>query len=77
MMKPKEYCQALRSKILSGDVADEEDLKIRILDFLIEKEIDLDRFERLLRARIDDPDPAKEKSKSVCSQILDGWKLLK
>jgi hypothetical protein len=32
-----------------------------------------DKFEQLLRARIDDSDLAKEESRAICAEILEGW----
>jgi hypothetical protein len=49
-------------------------LRIRILDYLITSGIPDDRFEEVLEGRINDPDPAKENSKVICGEILEAWR---
>ncbi|GAH64261.1 unnamed protein product, partial [marine sediment metagenome] len=33
-----------------------------------------DMFEKVLEARLNDPDPTKEQSKVICAQILEAWR---
>jgi hypothetical protein len=49
-------------------------LRIRIVDYLINSGIPDDRFEEVLEGRISDPDPAKEQSKVICGEILEAWR---
>ena len=67
-------CEVLKTEAkASGDASRFNQLKLRILDYFIEREVGDDIFEDVLKARINDPDPAKEESKIICSQILEAW----
>jgi len=61
--------EATVSQIESVD----NNLKLRILDYFISRDPSNDVFEQALKARLSDPDPAKEQSKIICAQILDAW----
>jgi len=70
----KELCQRLKDSADMGQNIDENgDLRIRILDFLIDKDLNDDKFEKTLRARIADPDPVKQESKVICAEIIREW----
>jgi hypothetical protein len=73
MITPREYCQKLRDEITNGESIENDNLQIRILDFFIGVRLMPDKFEQLLRARIDDSDLAKEESRAICAEILEGW----
>ena len=69
-----ELCQRLKDKSeASQDNSAVNNLRIRILDYLITSRISDDRFEEILEGRIGDPDPAKEHSKVICGEILEAW----
>ena len=74
MMTPREYCQRLRAEITNGELVESDGLRTRILDFFIRNGPTPDKFEELLQARINDSDPAKEESRAICTEILEGWK---
>ena len=70
-----ELCQRLKDKSeASQDNSAVNNLRIRILDYLITSRISDDRFEGILEGRISDPDPAKEHSKVICGEILEAWR---
>ena len=70
-----ELCQRLKDDSeASPDNNAVNNLRIRILDYLIKCQVPDDRFEEVLEGRINDPDPAKEHSKSICSEILEAWR---
>jgi len=50
------------------------DLRLRILDHFITHDISDDIFEDVLKARLSDPDPAKELGKAICAEILEAWR---
>ena len=77
MITPREYCQRLRDEITEGESIESDNLQIRILDFFIGVRLMPDKFEQLLRARIDDSDLAKEESRAICAEILGGWETQK
>ncbi|MBN1161624.1 MAG: hypothetical protein JXA17_06745 [Dehalococcoidales bacterium] len=58
----------------SQDNSAENNLRIRILDYLIDCRVPDNRLEEVLEGRINDPDPAKETSKIICSEILNAWR---
>ena len=69
-----ELCQRLKDESEANhENGPVNDLKIRILDYLIAARIPDNRFEEILKGRIHDPDPAKERSKVICGEILDAW----
>ena len=69
-----ELCQKLKDESeASQDNSAVNDLRIRILDYLITSRIPDDRLEEVLEGRISDPDPAKEHSKVICGEILEAW----
>ena len=70
----RELCQRLKSEVLARqDASAANDLKLRILDYFITHDVSDDIFEDILRARLSDPDPAKEQSKVICAEILEAW----
>jgi hypothetical protein len=70
-----ELCQKLKQESeASQDNSTINNLRIRILDYLINARVPDDRFEQVLEGRINDPDPAKEQSKVICGEILDAWR---
>ena len=70
-----ELCQKLKQEAeASQDNSAENNLRIRILDYLITARVPDNRFEEILDGRINDPDPAKEHSKVICGEILDAWR---
>ena len=69
-----ELCQKLKDESeASQDNSAVNNLRIRILDYLITSRIPDDRLEEVLEGRISDPDPAKEHSKVICGEILEAW----
>ena len=69
-----ELCQKLKDEVTaSQDDSAVNNLRSRILDYLITSRIPDDRFEEVLEGRISDPDPAKEHSKVICGEILEAW----
>ena len=69
-----ELCQKLKSEAMARQDANAvNDLRLRILDYFITHEISSDIFEDILKARLSDPDPAKEQSKVICAEILEAW----
>jgi hypothetical protein len=70
-----EICQRLKSEAIARqDNTEVNDLRLRILDYFIAHGPSNDRFEGLLKARLNDPDPAKEVSKVICAEILEAWR---
>ncbi len=70
-----ELCQKLKDEVTaSQDDSAVNNLRSRILDYLITSRIPDDRFEEVLEGRISDPDPAKEHSKVICGEILEAWR---
>jgi hypothetical protein len=70
-----ELCQKLKQESEAGqDDSDVNNLRIRILDYLINARVPDKRFEEVLEGRINDPDPAKEQSKVICGEILEAWR---
>ena len=70
-----ELCQRLKDESeASQDDSAVNNLRIRILDYLITSRISDDRLEEVLEGRIRDPDPAKKHSKVICAQILQAWR---
>ncbi len=79
--RPKEFCEAMRDLVTRSQrhpataVSDQAfEMKLKVLDFFIARDPDVEGFERMLRERIADPDPAKELSRGVCCQILNSWR---
>ena len=69
-----ELCQKLKTEATARqDTSAVNNLKLRILDYFINREVSDDIFEEILEARINDPDPAKEESKVICAEILEAW----
>jgi hypothetical protein len=67
-------CQELKASAeTSGDTSPVNKLRLRILDYFIDRGVADDIFEEVLKARINDPDPTKEESKLICAQILEAW----
>jgi hypothetical protein len=73
-MSAVDLCQKLKVESeTNGDDA-VNNLRIRILDYLINCRIPDNRFEEVLKGRINDPDPRKEYSKLICGEILEAWR---
>jgi hypothetical protein len=69
-----ELCRKLKASAeTSGDTGPVNKLRLRILDYFIDRGVADDIFEEVLKARINDPDPTKEESKLICAQILEAW----
>jgi len=69
-----DLCQKLKSEAIARqDASAVNNLRLRILDYLITSCIPDDRLEEVLEGRISDPDPAKERSKVICGEILEAW----
>jgi hypothetical protein len=74
-MSVRELCQELKSEVtIRQDDSAANYLKLRILDHFIARDIPDDIFEDVLKARLNDPDPAKEQSKVICAEILEVWR---
>jgi hypothetical protein len=74
-MSAVELCQKLKDESEASQDDDAvNDLRIRILDYLITSRIPDDRFEEILEGRINDPDPTKDYSKTICGEILEAWR---
>ena len=70
-----ELCQKLKSEAVARqDASAVNNLRLRILDYFITRNIPDDMFEGVLKARLNDPDPAKEQSKVICAEILEAWR---
>ena len=69
-----ELCQKLKSEATaSQDVSTVNNLRLRILEYFITRNVPDDMFEGILKARLNDPDQAKEASKVICGEILEAW----
>ena len=69
-----ELCQRLKSEAMARqDASPVNDLRLRVLDFFITRDVPDDIFEEALVARLNDPDPGKEQSKVICAEILKAW----
>ena len=69
-----ELCQELKAKTVARqDDSAVNNLRLRILDYFITRDVPDDMFEGVLKARLNDPDPAKEQSKTICAEILEAW----
>lgn len=69
-----ELCQKLKSEaIAKQDTSAVNNLRLRILDYFITRNVPDDMFEGVLKARLNDPDPTKEQSKVICAEILEAW----
>lgn len=70
-----ELCQTLKTESAAKqDDSAVNNLRLRILDFFITRNVPDDMFEDILQARLNDPDPAKEQSKAICTEILKAWR---
>lgn len=69
-----ELCQKLKSEAVARqDASAVNNLRLRILDYFINRNVPDDMFEEVLKARLNDPDLAKEQSKVICAEILEAW----
>lgn len=69
-----ELCQKLKSEAVARqDASAVNNLRLRILDYFITRNIPDDMFEEVLEGRINDPDPGKEQSKVICAELLETW----
>ncbi len=67
-------CQKLKDEVnITEDSDPINKLRLRILDYFIDRGVGDDIFEEVLKARINDPDPAKKESGVICAQILEAW----
>ena len=67
-------CKKLKDEAAAGqDSSAVNNLRLRILDYFITRNIPDDMFEEILKARLNDPDPTKEQSKVICAEILEAW----
>ena len=72
-----ELCRKLRTEAVARkDASAVNDLRLRILDYFINRDVPDDIFEEALQARLNDPDPAKEQSKAICTEILKAWHMI-
>jgi hypothetical protein len=70
-----ELCQKLKSEATARqDTSAVNNLRLRILEYFITRNFPDDMFEGILKARLNDPDPAKEQSKVICVEILEAWR---
>jgi hypothetical protein len=70
-----ELCQKLKSEAIARqDVSAVNNLRLGILDYFITRNVPDDMFEGILKARLNDPNPAKEQSKVICTEILQAWR---
>ena len=70
-----ELCKQLKEEATAKQDSDAfNNLKIRILDYLVTCRVANDRFEEILEGRINDPDSEKEHSKIICGEILEAWR---
>jgi hypothetical protein len=68
-------CQKLKSETIARQDTDAvNNLRLRILDYFIIRNVPDDMFEGILKTRLNDPDPAKEQSKVICAEILQAWR---
>jgi len=74
LQKAVHLCNTLRNKSMELEDTNENRLRLKILDFFIDRNISDDVFEEVLTIRINDPDPAKQQSKNICKEILEAWK---
>ena len=69
-----ELCQKLKSEAVARqDASAASSLRLRILDHFITRNVPDDMFEGVIKARLNDTDPAKEQSKVICAEILERW----
>ena len=74
-MSAVELCEKLRDEAAARqDDSAVNNLRLRILDYLVNYHVPDDRFEQVLEGRINDPDPRKEHSKVICGEILEAWR---
>lgn len=74
-MSAAELCQKIKSEAVARqDASAVNSLRLRILDYFITRNIPDDMFEGVLKARLNDPDPAKEQRKVICAEILEAWR---
>lgn len=73
-IRTAELCRRLkRESGKARDSAADRELRLCILDYFISHDPSDGVFEEALEARLGDPDPAKERSKVICAQILEAW----
>jgi hypothetical protein len=73
----KELCLRIKSEMTENHIENvDNDLKLKILDLFISHDPSDEVFERVLEARLSDPNPAKKQSKAICTQILNAWQNL-
>ena len=69
-----ELCRKLKSEAIARqDTSAANNLRLRILDYFITRNVPDDTFGEVLKGRLNDPDPAKEQSKVICADILEAW----
>ena len=73
-IRAKELCQRLKSEAThKQDASSVNDLRLHILDYFISCDLPDDVFEAVLKALVNDPDPAKQQSRVIYTQILEAW----
>ena len=72
--KAVELCNTLKNKSMELEDTNENRLRLKILDFFIDRNISDDVFEEVLTIRINDADLDKQQSKNICKEILEAWK---
>jgi len=73
-IRAKELCQRLKSEAThKQDASSVNDLRLRILDYFIAADLTDDVFEAVLKALVNDPDPAKQQGRVIYTQILKAW----
>jgi hypothetical protein len=71
----REFCHVLRANVLEEPEDGEAlVLLLRILDWFIDRDPSDYEFQRLLVARMGDPDPDKDTSRRVCRFIFEEWR---
>lgn len=70
----RELCQRLKSEAIARQDTAENKLRLRILDYFVACDLPDDMFEKVLEARLNDPDPTQEQSKVICAQLLEAWR---
>ena len=69
-----DLCQQLKDEAeVNRNNSPINELRLRILDYLIACRVPDNKFEAVLKGRINDPDPAKKYSKAICGEILAAW----
>jgi hypothetical protein len=49
------------------------EVKLKVLDYLIRLDLPGERFESMLRSRLEQLDDSQEVARSICAEILTAW----